>query len=1092
MAAETPTALQGLAVPHRAITSATLDATSTYTQAGPRAGIPEPQADTDLVLAAVGDQTAGTTVQVQARRAGNPGSGAFVWKGSGDASTSWRGWDPPTTVSAFRFASYETGTAEAGARHPHAVTLADGSVLVAFCRNLGGTSSVRVQPRAADGTLGAQVVVHSETTVSTYELCPTLVVLPSGRVLCFMVTHGASTWQIRCEFSDDNGATWATYSQACLRASVTTATTYPIRLRAAYANGEVSLFVLRDAGDANQYASLDLGCSFQLISSYSDPTVQLRGIDVVGVGDGFVVAFTAEWPNYSGSDDRIDVFAFSLGSARTDIFDEAWGPLVYESASTTSTDPALNGWVMARLVSVSPMYADVALVRGDSGEVWLLSLFAPPNGSFTAYGAAAVSDNGGTTWRRLGQTESKEVDREVATTDGFWFQSATDSAYPWRLSAAWHRGRVLLFANADQRTALPTNGNSLYEWTLGGYSTLTLPSVDGADNARNSMVFDRVWGAIETPANHGYTGAGTASTNAYDASKEAWEISTANPNTYVYTATPAIADATGIVVRATMRADAGSARFGFSEAGTDVQAEVTISVGAPTRMFFRDAVAGATLANPAVSSGTWYEVVLWFQSGKVSAWYRAADYGADRQWTALAENQALTGGAGLTDSVYFGAPSGGTNETYWREVQYGTTFARAFATGFTNPDDLRPRPFSGLPTYVDEGVSISATHGPGAFGDEWHIATRYEFGVEHLHFRESPARRRRWRSTGTTAAMSFVWNLDAYDGGLPHGLLALVFDGINFCTADVSFASDAALTWGTPVSLDFRTSFVFERKGSSTRPRVSGSTAAGPYIHRNEAVGGWFQFPNGDIRKIVANTEGWLTSGATVAELRPTFTLEGVDDGEDANGTGYIWWPRAVVLMHHPAAGAAVSALRLRIRPSGGDPVTPEGYFEGKVLIGDVAVFGRKYDHGHRHELRSNVQVTELPSGATRTRVIGPRLREYLLRWDDGQITAQTRGSTQGDYVVGSSTSGAPPVAGARDVSWMVEGLHEELDGPHVPVALLPYIPAGTPDTVTHLWQRQRGAAIVRLGERITLENRRGPDQVSEVVGFGITARELA
>ncbi len=451
MAAETPTALQGFIVPHRSVTSARLDSTSTYTQAGPQAGVPVPQQDTDLVLSATGTQTAGTTLEVVAHT-----PTTFRWKRSTDSATEWRGWDAPVSIAAHQCVERSGGTSVEGLRHPHAVTLASGRVLVACCRNNTTISQVLLRSRTTTGTFGS-VTIHEEDASSTYETYPALVVLPSGRVICYSVTYASSRWQIRADFSDDDGATWATYSERCLSSSIAVGTTYPLQLRAAYTPGGIALVMVRSGGDASQYVSVDGGASFVLVGSYSSASLDVVSIDVARTASGMVIAMAVEWP----SETRLDVFAFPLAAASDSVF-LPFGTLAYSSATSTTTDPLYAPWVLYHNIATTPMTASIALaVHEDGIGVALYCVLQPPTSAFWPYCSAVGSSDEGATWRRLGQTDIQEVDRLVASTDGFWYDTTSaDSAYPWNICATWQRGRAVVYHNANQRSALPTDGNS--------------------------------------------------------------------------------------------------------------------------------------------------------------------------------------------------------------------------------------------------------------------------------------------------------------------------------------------------------------------------------------------------------------------------------------------------------------------------------------------------------------------------------------------------------------------------------------------------------------------------------------------------------
>ena len=125
--------LSGLLVPSQS--AAVSAAFSSYSQAGPRPGVPDPVNVTDAVLAATGEMVAAADYTVQTIRGGFPGAasaGAFVWKQTSDTATEYRGWNPPQAISGWEAPVWTDGSGTLiSTSSPHAIALADGTVLAA-------------------------------------------------------------------------------------------------------------------------------------------------------------------------------------------------------------------------------------------------------------------------------------------------------------------------------------------------------------------------------------------------------------------------------------------------------------------------------------------------------------------------------------------------------------------------------------------------------------------------------------------------------------------------------------------------------------------------------------------------------------------------------------------------------------------------------------------------------------------------------------------------------------------------------------------------------------------------------------------------
>lgn len=1071
MAATTPTTLRGLLIPDPRITSARIwAAESSYTEAGPIPGVAEAQQTTGMALVTSGTQSSGT-VDVRALRGGGVGTAALVWKQSTD--TDWMGWDPPGVVSAFRTVSYETGTAEAGARWPHAVTLSDGRVVVAYCRSLGGTSSVRTRTIAADGTIAAAVSVQSQTTSGTLEMRPALVVLPSGRLVVFYFTFAASSWAIASEYSDDGGATWTLQNARATAGPGASATYVPNFLRAAYSGGQIVVIAgYVDGANRNvrQWASIDQGCTLTLVSTYTSTSYDLLSGDIVPLdGGGFLAAL---WV-YLGSNDYA-VRSVRIGSAFSSLSDQwttSTGTTRVDVTSATSTSDYDYGWV--------------ALVKADDGRHYCVLLRENADGTTIPRGETWATEDEGRTWTAVGLTTSSTAP---------WFSPAADAAHPKGIAATWHRGRVLVYGNADQRSALPTNGNTLYEWALGGYSTITMPPLTGTAAAEWQAVagWSEAWDAIETPTSNGWTevDSGTSTTE-FDTSKEAWEVTTTGSDTCVYTRSAGLIDADGYSARFCLQAVTGSAGLTLGDAGADYEVRVSISVGSPTRMFLTDVQASSTLANPTVSASTWYEVYLAVKAGKVSAWYRPA-YDTAAEWVALATNQTLTAGTVSADHVTWGAWSGTATESYWRSVRFLETLGivEVPSTGFTNPTDLRPRPTAATPVYLTDGVSVAARGGTAATGDEWDIETEHTYSVDRIHPREWPSPSQGWRSTGTSAE-TIAWKLtDETTGGYESDLWGLYLDATNIPQGKLQYTTVTTPTWTDASAFNLYEEFSGVRSGSVVMPDTGASAVLGRYIERDELVGGSVKLSSGDVRNIIRNDEGYLSSGTVGKRVRIYLDESQVDPTDGTSGTFELRYPRGLFVFNSRWATSQgpLVGLRIAINTASLD-APPEGYWKaGVAVLGPMAVLGTQYSATRRRVLRGNTSLVTAGDGRRRSRVNGSPRQVVDVAWTEGVDETWISGTTQDDHVLPATSR--EPVAAKHDAIRLTWGLARELDFGHVPVVYVPEIGSGSTSTFARTASRAGGAVYGRVLSDPEAEALLGDEGEDELVRGSMSIEE--
>ena len=219
MAEYIPTALRGLLLHDARICEAnrittTSSAGPSYGTAAPD-GTPRARVETYTGAADAAGGTAGSGYGerwIESTRAGTalPGQGAAQIAWSETDGGTQRGWMPPKIVTGFSWFAYESATLPYA--QPHAITLQDGSLLVAYVRETSGASTnIRCKRTAPESTVSSEVLISDDLylqySLATHDMGPALVQLPDGRVLCFFLTT-RNAYQMQVAMSDDNGSTW--------------------------------------------------------------------------------------------------------------------------------------------------------------------------------------------------------------------------------------------------------------------------------------------------------------------------------------------------------------------------------------------------------------------------------------------------------------------------------------------------------------------------------------------------------------------------------------------------------------------------------------------------------------------------------------------------------------------------------------------------------------------------------------------------------------------------------------------------------------------------------------------------------------------
>ena len=300
-----PDDIRGFGLPLKLTTSNLWTAQAGYTQAGPQPGVPEPQGTYDLRLSSSGTQEADKQLRIQTQRAGNPGpdGAAFVWKEQAD--TYWRGRDIQQ-ISGWDVLGYTTSSASAS-KDPDALTLPNGTVLIARQKLLSGSYRVRIAYQAPTATSWTTVDAYSSTSIPTDGYHPAMCLMPDESILLAFWVYDAKAdeAQIQTMRSTDNGATWSTVSTFALDTPADIQSSPGAgndgvevsRLRISESNGQVLLIARTTSNNTSlaqrsgyiQAVSIDGGGRFVTVESSTPSGFQFKGHSVITVGGQFYV-----------------------------------------------------------------------------------------------------------------------------------------------------------------------------------------------------------------------------------------------------------------------------------------------------------------------------------------------------------------------------------------------------------------------------------------------------------------------------------------------------------------------------------------------------------------------------------------------------------------------------------------------------------------------------------------------------------------------------------------------------------------------------------------------------------------------------------
>lgn len=1054
----TPSVFCALMVPEAL--EADIDA-STVGQAGPIAGVPEPAEDSagrtpGLTLSASGEQTSTTTLSIATQDAGNVGEASYRVKRtvSGVADAAWRGADLPNVLTGFSGVGWASSDRQT---HPHAVTLPDDTQIVCYAERPTALDpfSVKVQVWSPTTETYASAVTVVSGLDSSHIPHPWLLVMPdpqnrNGDPVVLLGHWDAddanNAANINLYISRDGGATWSVYARSVLDTAVTLNSGSPYytlgRARAAMVGAQIVLFAYLTSSaspieNVFQYASSSAGASFTSIGVVGDSTKPTGFPDVVSVG---AVAY-----------------------------------LVYTYDDDIYLAPVRNAFV--RVTTGAAIRSGVVTVSASTAAgtitVFEMAVTALPNG------LVAVPYVSSATNRPAFTTFYNPVTAEAFTNSlgGWWQAGASPSTeYPTQLAATPYRGQVRVYANMDSSSS--TYENKLTRLDLGGLTTVTMPTASRSTTSSVRVGWDRTYIPLALPsAFTTWTRTTTGGSDDVTTTIGRHRITTAASTRY-YTLNSTVA-ATDQMMSAwrIWQVSGGSvvAReilvgLRWARAGIGFDVELRCSA---TQIRSFDVNAGATISTASVDVAGGIDVLMALgPSGKVSIWYREIGTDEDRNFIELETQTSVTDDAGVggTTGVYkYGSISVSTATAEYiplgkiEVTEYGIN---DWATAFTNPTTLRGIPY-GSGTYALAGVKLTATGGPTLAGDAWTVSPDATYPIRNLlpvgdplsaanvrgGARPSPREDASgWRSTATSGYLAFRHR------GARNRFVQPMFvvheEGLNTGTYPVYGYNEDAAAWESIGTGDKRKTVRFTRTNANS-PRIKVDTGNAstdePYLYEGELAGGWFEFPNGDIRPIVWNGEGrWSSDGAhglPYIEIDP----DSIDGGEDTTGAGKIWYPRSTFYAYLlPTKKYSKYALYW----SSGQSTYTGDLRANIVAIGYGMPVVRTRDFGCIWEQTDPAQVLTMRSGLRfgTAAMNAPRLNltiPLIAPQEQGNLLDATT-SGQFSHPFKLTSTGSMAYAGTvGDAFGKLMGAHRRAMGSRDPLVYIHRIGYGTPDTGT-------------------------------------------
>ena len=743
---------------------------SSFTEAGPRPGVPVATRNTGLTVEASGTMPNITglipSLVLTVNKGGMPGvqDARFTWGANYANPVGYQtrvGWDSPNSISRYeKVTKFGSGSTYLGGCR----RLQNNTVLLTYTDTNGTTIRACVQGKvfnaanhAATGAVSwswdaGQAVVSSLTTkdIAVVPGTTCALQLPEGRVQMYWIAESIAVsafqyYQLWMAVSDDNGATWSPPQKASLRETIrsdgspgATAEGFEItRARVAYSNGQVLLIIAGTAHNTDsdcvntlwQYASSDLGNSFFRVNienpAVGGAALQEGGYivgDLPASGEGFGGGAT---PDIAVGPDGAFVVsyiavgwpgptaAFSgkpatkrLGTAFT-----AWST-VTQVYLTDSAFPTNTGSLQSNIWTGTNSH----ISADETGVLSLCWQTDSRSGTQVGESAQALSFDGGATWlpQHATYTDTNPSDTGKSWP---WWNSGDTASYPTDQCSTFQCGRLLVFAlgaaGDEQEGPTVLRTANIMEIDRGGYTTASRPFKYPEEADSNMVISEVNWLPIDRFTDTtGWTFAGTGT-----------EVLTVLDYTTLTTAGGEIINISNTTLGAVTSGQhrtwvmfeclvsAGTAKFEVRIGdGANVQ-ELSFQFSS-TQFQVYDIGSGAAIYGPAASTapGGWNQVLLsldW-STATVSVWSRASAVDTEiRQWKRLLTRAAVTI-AVAASAVRLKVTQIQLTTSQWREIHFG-----AGASGFpidtdaTWPrDDLYGRAYSPFPVHVYSGDGV--------------------------------------------------------------------------------------------------------------------------------------------------------------------------------------------------------------------------------------------------------------------------------------------------------------------------------------------------------------------------------------------------
>jgi len=1007
---------------------------------------PTPNPASKMVLNSSGECLQSTDIEVVTFKSGVSSTARYAIRDNTISLTESYGHNPPNTIQDFELLSYSASPALSKASNPDILVLDDGSYISVYDHTNVLTSTREIQSVHVSKTnVKTFSTVQTLTTTSTEAGFPSICILADNSILCSFFFIEGDYLNLSLYRSTDNGSNWILINDQALDEFIDVGTSkYTIqkaRLRAL--GGQVLLIIgAYFTGSATyknqilQYASVDGGCNFNLVTTAADSKPFNR-------------------PELFIHDNQFSIAYVTTNKIYYLILPHAFYPvqaLVTAGKYITIATGTANQFGAGSDTNITS--GDICACSNSNNHINVYFDDISLNATNQYYSEDGIN------FRK--QLNARLFFIDTTTKIEHYSVAELDSRFV--LVHSWEGGPA-------------TNENSISALYLGGFSNHDYPYLDTHPSAfdSNRTQFNKTYLPYEKTQDCSIFSVTGTYTEVLSSGENKITV---NNNTYTATITNTIDIQYGTTIRGVVKVDSGSTltvELIHDDGSTKHRVSVTF-----TGTNITDVASTNTVSHDCTVP---VEFIFYQRLSVEKFYFRTHSISNVKKFTQLNVANTTHASTGTFNHASLSiTDSSATNRSFYLYQFMTSNLNISGNFEFETINEGRRFPAPTYSQYLDAGIRISALGGPTYKDNQWNIKALGPYSINNALFSVSPSPRVVFRSaevtSGSVSQMKIPFNLSTNDSYFSNDLIAVHLKNINFEEFKIQkYTSSSWVDYGT-----FNSSNGMEHackiRGKTLAPNTSGVSTNNNYYFYNELKNNIVKVTSTsgtEYRRIVSNSEGVFGTSTSKPCI---ITLESDLSTADLTGTFKILATDVLVLINLNQISGPNTLKKIAIQISTQETI--DNFFQiGSVNFGPVAITGQQYSKGRRITIQAGTIQNIQNDGTLYSRNVAPDQRTVQISWSDGvDISTLYNSNPDPDYYGSSNAVSPEPVSVYKDAPYLIEGVLREVKGSNKPLVYLPSIESGFD---TKILNRRHDFLYSYLNSEVQIESVTG----EELVGNG-------